>query len=415
MPTFRPERVLQYIDRSFVEDTGSYLSSPRGVATLYATCYALLTRRYLGAGEHARPATLDFILSHQSPETGCFCGPELIDWDPSPTARYDKDYLLTHLTCAVLPVLAEYGLRARFELQFARRYCDPAYLRDWLDRRDLRNAWLEGNKLLFAGQLLIYLHEAEGRAEASDALEMLFNWLDSHVDPATGLWGTDGCCSPFVGMCGAYHQLLLYYYRGREVLYRERLIDSVLSLQHEAGGFSPGGGGGACEDADAADILVNAYKHTTYRRSDVRAALRRCLRHLCRLQNPDGGFPYNKRVDITHNGIPATACPKGCSNMFSTWFRVHTLALIAEVITDDARLSAIPFRFNKALSMGWHRPWNKRENRLDELDRISDLASRSRFHLSRLPNRCRRLLRVSRRLLATPCRPNARGLTGANT
>ncbi len=39
--------------------------------------------------------------------------------------------------------------------------------------------------------------------------------------------------------------------------------------------------------------------------------------------------------------------------MFSTWFRVHTIALICQVLKDHP-LSKIPWRFNGICSMGWY-------------------------------------------------------------
>ncbi|MEZ4681893.1 MAG: hypothetical protein R2932_47560 [Caldilineaceae bacterium] len=105
-----------------------------------------------------------------------------------------------------------------------------------------RCVWLEGNNLLFVGQLLVFLRDIEENKQAQLALDFYFDWLDSQVDPQTGLWGTNGYCSPFVAMCGGYHQLLVYYYEHRPVLRIEQLIDTVLALQHIDGGFSPKGG-----------------------------------------------------------------------------------------------------------------------------------------------------------------------------
>jgi hypothetical protein len=244
--------------------------------------------------------------------------------------------------------------------------------------------------------------EVEGSRNAAWALEVWFDWLDETVDPATGLWKTDRC-SPFVAMCGGYHQLLLYYYHRREIRHYRRLIDTVLSLQHFDGGFAPAGGGGACEDTDAVDILVNLYKLYDYRHPAIRAALRRCLDHLLGLQNADGGFPYNKRHDFSHMGIPRTRCRAGESNMFATWFRVHTIALISEVLTDDERLDGLNLRFTSFLSMGWHRAWDRDVHRLAGRDRaaeaFSEAARMSRSLQARSSGLCRRAARKAKRLV----------------
>jgi hypothetical protein len=49
--------------------------------------------------------------------------------------------------------------------------------------------------------------------------------------------------------------------------------------------------------------------------------------------------------------------------MYMTWFRVHTLALISEIVPDEPGQDTVPFRFATQLSMGWHRPWDKHSKR----------------------------------------------------
>jgi len=288
------DKVLQFVAGCRAKDGPGYCYTPSNEPSLYATCYAAMLQWYLGCERPLDPETKDFILRCQDPFSGFFVGPELRTWTPPAGAKHDRQHLLLHATCTVLPVLQEHGIQPRFTLQAVHDFCDRKNLAEWLDRRDMTDAWLEGNNLLFVGQLLVYLRDVEKCVQAQSALDLYFDWLDARVDPVTGLWGTDGFCSAFVAMCGGYHQLLVYYYENHPVLYRERLVDTVLSLQHRDGGFSPSGGGGACEDADGVDILVNMYKQVDYRRAEIRHALRRCARHLRRLQNPDGGFPYKR-------------------------------------------------------------------------------------------------------------------------
>jgi hypothetical protein len=146
------------------------------------------------------------------------------------------------------------------------------------------------------------------------------------------------------------------------------LVEVALSLQHADGGFNPEGGGGACEDTDAIDILVNMYKQVDYKRPQVRIALRRSLRQILGMQMPDGGFVYRRDQPFVHMGVEKTASPANQSNLFPTWFRVHTLALISEILTDEPA-TQMAWRFNRTCSMGWHRPWNKDEHTLNGQDR----------------------------------------------
>jgi len=366
------------------EVAAGYASVPGGKVTLYGTLYGLLTQSYLGQIDVLPQDTLDFILACQNEETGFFEGPELIENDTDDL--HDQEHLLLHLACTALPALAQFGYQPRYPLRFAHAFCDIPYLKNWLNQRDLTKAWLEGNNLLFVGQLLVYLRDVEKHAGAVNALETWFLWLDKHVDPATGLWGSNGYCSAFEAMCGGYHQLLVYYYEQREVLYPEALVDTVLALQHFDGGFSPSGGGGACEDVDAVDILVNLYKINDYRRADIRYALRRCLKLIRSIQQPDGGFPYKLNQLQSHMGIPDTKAGKNVSTTFATWFRVHTLALIAEILTDDMELQKQAFRFNQQLSMGWHKSWDKSLQIIDKQSLAKEKSYRFRYYLHAIPN-----------------------------
>jgi hypothetical protein len=281
-------------------------------------------------------------------------GPELVDFVASPGAMHDRDHLLLHLTCAVLPFCQQFSIRPPHPIRSAHRFCDLSKLERWMDERDMRHAWFEGNNILFVGQLLLYLRDVEGHPGAADALKLWFSWLDAHADPKTGLWGTDGFCSPMEAVYGGYHQLLVYYHENHPLPHAHGLVDTVLALQHDDGGFHPDGNGGACEDVDSVDILVNCYKRVDYRRAEIRHSLRRCLRHILSTQNADGGFPYNRNRSQSHMGVPGTRSGPNASCTFPTWFRIHTLALIAGVLPNETALAGIPFRFSRVLSMGWH-------------------------------------------------------------
>lgn len=360
---------IPYVDSLFLEK--GFSSVPNRKVTLYGTCYGILTKYYLNNLPDLSQNVIDFILDCQNPETGLFEEPEF-SFEYFKEKKHDAEHILLHLLCTVLPVLQQFNIKPKYPIKEAHKFCNLTYLEQWLNERDWSKAWLEGNNLLFIGQILVFLRDEEKTAEAQKALDYWFDWLDKEIDPDTGLWGTNGYCSPFQAMCGGYHQLLVYYYESRPIQYPDKLVDTVLALQHRDGGFSPTGGGGACEDVDAVDILVNLYKLYDYKRPQIRLALRKCLRHILSLQNEDGGFPYKRNALQSHMGIPDTVAMPNISTMFATWFRIHTLALIAEILTDEHTISGIKFNFNEALSMGWHRKWDKNQHVLTHSDKVSE-------------------------------------------
>lgn len=368
--------VIRFIGDRATGVPGEYRYSVTGSTNLYSSCYALMTLHYLDAlpiSSDFRFAWAEYIQQWQDPYTGYFLGPELVE--PLPTnAKHDLTHLKLHLVTTVLPCLAILDSKPRYQLKFAMDFLDPNVLSNWLSHRDWRDAWLEGNNLIFVIQLLIYLRDVEKIPESAKRIEEFFAWLDSEIDPSTGLWGTNGHCNHFVAMCGGYHQLLAYYWEQRPNPYPQKLIDTTLALQHPDGGFHPGGGGGACEDVDAVDILVNMYKLHKYRRPEIRYALRKVLRSITIKQMPDGGFVYRLNESFRHMGMLATETDPNNSNMFATWFRVHALALIAEILNNKIK-SEFNWKFNTTLSMGWHRQSSATDVSIGFIDRLSEYKS----------------------------------------
>lgn len=368
------DNVLRFVQQRQTDVVGEYNYSLTGSANLYSSCYALMTLHYLDKAPVDREKCImwaNYLNQWQDEETGYFIGPELNAQDFE-GKKHNLEHLKLHLTTTILPCLEILGHKPRWKLNFAEKFLNKESLANWLHERDWTDAWLEGNNLLFVIQILIYCRDVEKRLEANDRIDEFFSWLDNAIDPATGLWGTNGYCSEFVAMCGGYHQLLAYYYENRSVKYPERLVDTTLKLQHADGGFHPNGGGGACEDVDAVDILVNLYKLSDYRRADIRYALRKAYKSIIEKQMPDGGFVYRLNEPFSHMGMVATHTPPNNSNMFATWFRVHTLALISEVLT-DTELRKFEWRFNNSLSMGWHRVWDRNIHRVTLYDKMNEI------------------------------------------
>lgn len=340
---------------SEIEQDSLFPSVPGGKPTLYGTCYGTMAKIYLSLPVGGVEKIKKFIGDSRDHISGYFIGPELAEYFPETSVRHSRSHLLNHLACSgVLPLAQNLGIPLA-PLLFAHEWCSADVLKRWIKTVDWKNAWFEGNNVLFTGQLLVYLRDVEKHPEAQKSLDCWFEWLDREADPATSLWGTDGHCSPMEAVYGGYHQLLLYWRENHPVKNSAGLVDTVLGLRHLDGGFNPNGNAGACEDVDCVDILVNCYKRCDYRRAEIRRALWHCVDHILSTQNSDGGFPYCKDWPQSHMGIPGTQSGPNVSCTFPTWFRIHTLALCHEIIPEHPALAGVPFRFNEFLSMGWHK------------------------------------------------------------
>ncbi|MBI5879684.1 MAG: hypothetical protein HZB53_18720 [Chloroflexi bacterium] len=349
-------RIIQFVLAQRQRDPGVFVSGPGGIVTLSASIFAAMTLHYIGALQEVSTADerrnwADFINGWQDPNTGLYNGPEIARDDILATS-VDSHYLAMHLTGMVLPALELLGQQPRHRLAYIDEYADPDNLLAWLNQRDFRNAWLEGNKLLIVGQGLTWLADKQSHPTAAQALTTWFDWLDSKQDPRTGLWGTD-LCDAHTALYGAAHQLIVYFYHERPVKYAERIIDTILALQHTDGGFHIAGGGGACEDVDAIDTLVNLYQRTGYRAADVKSALKRALGSILDKQMPDGGFVYRRYEPYAHGSMTSNWAGPEASHLFATWYRVQTIGFISQEIRNQP-LATINWQFNHVCSMGWH-------------------------------------------------------------
>ncbi len=376
------QQALEFIASCRAAETGYYVICPSGQITLGASCYAAMTMHYLGAlheiSAEEKANWAQAIRKFQNPQTGLFEGPEIQDARNSLSSDA-FEYASLHLTSLVLPALDVLESRPDLSIAWAKQFLGKERLREWLSQRDWRRAWHEGNNLLFLGQFLIHLRDQEKIAKAQTALDAYFEWLDLQMDPQTGLWGTNGFCDAYEAVYGAYHQLLVYYYCERPLPYAARTIDTVLRLQHPDGTFTRRGGGGACEDVDAVDMIVNCYRRTGHRPRAVRFALADCLDAILQNRMPDGGFVYVRNQPLIQSGLQRTYCPPNTSNLFATWFRVHTIALICGIVRDHP-LASIPWQFNRVCSMGWHNPELVRAN---SFGRPLDLLPRSGHQMLR--------------------------------
>lgn len=364
-----------------IETPSGHPSTPDGPVTLYGSCYAWQALNYLGHRSDSRDKTISkMILKSQRSDSGLFCGPELENLDSR--ATHSHAHLVLHTTCsAALPVIQELNIEIS-PIAYAKNFLSEGWMKNWTQSIDWKNAWLEGNNILFVGQLLVFLRDFEKNSDAQKYIDKWFSWLDETVDHKTGLWGTNGYCDAASAIYGGYHQLLVYFHENRPPPNLTNLIDTALSIQHPDGGFSYSANAGACEDIDAVDILVNSYKRVDYRRAEIRQALRRCARHILETQGQDGGFPYQKNKKQSHMGIPGSFARENVSCTFPTWFRVHTLCLIAEILPSDPMFAGLHFRFNSSLSMGWHRSppdWNSAQIRSPITESALELLAKLRL------------------------------------
>jgi hypothetical protein len=232
---------------------------------------------------------------------------------------------------------------------------------------------------MFALSFLQVEHERNPDAGYLKSYHGILDYLDARQDPDSGLWQRDGGRDDANAVFAAYHFFPFYFWSGRRPNHAERIIDTTLAIQRPDG-FFKSGGGGACEDLDAVHTLIMMRLTTTYRGSDVSAALQSCSNAIIRYQQPDGGFrnynvvtePWQKKAlrsgrlhhilldrrppDSTWRcgGWKPLSCPVTESDTWAAWFRPLSLKLIADHSGQSE--SNGRGRYRRLPGLGWHDP-----------------------------------------------------------
>ncbi|MGA1833746.1 acyltransferase [Rhizobium wenxiniae] len=216
------------------------------------------------SGDEAKAIT-DRLQSMQDPQTGLFPDPFT---PPDPSQPVLEDNLSLYNVLAVGYALEILGSRPKYPIASAEM--DAVSLCDWLDALPWKNrAWRCGDRIDGIATALYfnarYFETGRGR-------EVLFGWLATHVDRATGLWGRptaeQGLLQPINGFYrltrGSYAQF------GLPVPHPYAAINSVLTHYRNYEGFS-GDSYTACNLLDTIHPLWLCLKQTDFMRAQAEA------------------------------------------------------------------------------------------------------------------------------------------------
>ena len=362
---------------------GASSLAPGGEPYYLATCYAVFALELLGQleslSETERQATVTFLKTFQQADTGLFVDPRFREEE---APFHGGEYIRLQATMFCVDALAALGAQPSHPLVYMTRWHSSDAVRDWLVGLDWRNAWLQSNLALFVGFLLTWQVE-QGMVQAQPGLGALLAWLDEDQDRTTGYWGPPHGATLFNGMAATFHHLPITMYHGHLPVAAAAMVGNTLAMQQWDGLFAPGGGGGACEDVDAIDVIAKGLLLCPKLLAEARPALLKARKALLRLQRRDGGFPYclitppclfqalralsgkaslrqwasRKKRWFTRPPALETewrriTVPFNTSDAFSTWFRLLSLALVEDILwPEEARKL---WRFKPRAGIGWH-------------------------------------------------------------
>ena len=323
-----------------MQEAAAFRFSNQSPPTLISTAVAVLVLE--GAGELDsvpdvdRLSIVQYLRDCQDPDTGLFLDP-LVKRFPIESADHNREYFDYQCTYFALQALDALGVRPAHSLRFLDSFVPAAAVR-WLDELDWSNPWLESNRVMFVLASLIHRAEVEDNATAPVVFHSMLDWLDRAQDPRTGFWWEPGKTSVLNAMAGAFHFLPFFHYVNRPVTHMSKLASACLALQHADAMFAPGPGGGACEDMDAICILAMIASEPNPQPAAYKRALIRAFWAIWNLQTPGGGFPYAGRPTgetYRFGGWAGMEAQVGGGDVFATWFRLTSLAMISRLYPED--------------------------------------------------------------------------------
>lgn len=311
--------------------------SSKSDCTILSTCFGVQLLYLLGELEKAETSRIENALHASQGEDGFFVDQLMRREDLS--GDQDNHYLSWQTTFFAVIALDMLGKKPNHDLAFLDSYGDAEVRRGWLEARNWGNFWYSSNEIMF----ILYLMTFRGmRNEAM----CILSWMDEHQSEATGFWGEGDARNQ---LFGAAHILLFYEFYSRAIPRPAQMLDTTRSLADAAGLY-----GGACEDYDAVDVICRA---RSWMLEDAdKEFLSRMRKAISSAQRADGGFPYriappgvkeqlsrflskmtgNDRY--RYSGWKKMSACVNESDMWGTYFRVLTIAMIDEALGQKAGL-----------------------------------------------------------------------------
>ena len=350
------ENILKYLKKIFDKANYGFKFFKHGNLTLLSTSFGVQLNFLLGSLKNYQIDKIsENLRKQQDKKTGLFIDN---NFNIKQTIDFEEEYVLwqfTYFTTIALDMLRK---KTQYSFIFLNDLKSKKFLGEWLNKQDFRNFWYTSNKIMFLFYFLIYEQERLN-IDNRTLIDYLFEFLDLKQDSDTGFWGTQYGASLENGMFGASHIYLYYDYYGREINYKEKIVDNVMKLQNKYGLFGSKYGG-ACEDYDAIEILSILMKHSSYKYDLNKKAISKTYNMIRKNQNKDGGFSYNidnrnifeklkdkvkqKEYFYKYSGWENMKSNYFKSDIWGTYFRVLTIAIIDEMLNkkNDYQFYSLP-------------------------------------------------------------------------
>ena len=392
MHQMNKKNIENYIFSLKNSNGGFYLQKNFNQTTLMSSAFSIITLELVDSLNKVEiTKEQNYFLKYQDEKTGFFVDPNL-NLDYKKIEDIELNYIHYQTTAFSLSALDALGMKTKYNFTFLNAFRGKEKILKFFEKIDWRNPWHESNKIMFLLQFFSYEYIVIKKEDSLDDIHTILDCLDSAQDSKTGLWGTQFKASTFASMAAAYHFLIFYKYFNIKIKFSEKISSSVFQLQMRDGLFHPFGGGGACEDLDAIDVI---YKTNSGVNTKSEESLKRAYRALLQNFDKNGGFCWAKRPTfpflvglkyfnpslelfnigmikwIIKNNYIGSLIPFfkekkiyeysnwnlmkyhiNLSDSWSTWFRLLSIATI-ERLLPDLKKHDIDYKFRRLPSIGW--------------------------------------------------------------
>jgi hypothetical protein len=254
-----------------------------------------------------------------------------------------------HLTAHVVNLFALLEIKPQYEFKFLKKYYEREEIKKIFETADWNTAIPHSNdidnKIMNILIILQYSRDYLNDIKAEYSIEIFKELIAEKININTGMWGKYNLTDPqeisrMVQF--AYHLYLPLFYDNFKIEKHKEIIDTVLKTQNFAGGYGVDCFSSSCEDIDSIHLLVKLLSYN-YRKDDIYLSLKRALPHILANFNDDGGavFKRNFPIKFFSNDF---AAKKNESQLFATWFRTLSIALIFKVIGNTEEKSKFNFK-----------------------------------------------------------------------
>lgn len=383
---------------SLYNGDGSFSYSPKNkIANLYSTCFGVMCLDLIGELDKFKDKdkVTKFIKKYQDKKTGYFIDNSCI---PKDNVKHNQEYIFLQLTDFAQLALSCLNTKANFNYKFLEKYKSKKKLEGWYYNLNWSNPWLISNNIMFILNCFIYESETKNKKYIDHIIKLLNQTQDSK----NGFWNLNKKSSLHNQMAGAYHFIFFYTYLNKKPNFVENIINSTLKIQDFDGLFNYSTGGGSCDDLDAIDLLCRSTFYTNYKKKQIERALLKSYNALLKNQNIDGGFCWakrnnniikliinslnlrlisckdfiihplskikriayiilNKKSKWKYSGLENMELHSEDSDLFSTWFRLTSIAMIEETFPKITKNKSNHWNLRKKCGLGFYKKGDLRE------------------------------------------------------